>query len=121
MNIISVASPHVRREIFYQGMYDHPCTSMYQSVFLGHLHAFLRHPYVFSHAFGCGARRGAACTPRRWFRSRAGSVERALGDQSREILQKITGMLSAELEPTNTMETQHVRCFAPLLSRVATR
>ena len=80
--------------------------------FLGHLHAFLQRPCL-SRALGCGARRGLACTPRRMFRSRTGSVERALGVQSREISQEITGLLSAELELSKTMENPHVSCFAP--------
>ena len=33
---------------------------MYQCVLVLHLLAFLRHPWVFSRALGCGARRGAA-------------------------------------------------------------
>ena len=68
-------------------------------------HAFLRRPWVFSRALGCGARRGPACTPRRKFGSRAGSVARALGVQSREIWQVITGLLSADLESSKTMGT----------------
>ena len=47
---------------------------------------------------------GPVCTPRRKFGSRAGSVARALGVQSREIWQVITGLLSAELKPSKTME-----------------
>ena len=39
-----------------------------------------------SRALGCGARRGPACTPRRKFGSRAGSVARSLGVlQSRNL------------------------------------
>ena len=59
----------------------------------------------FLRALGCGARRGPACTPRCKFGSRAGSVARALGIQSREIWQAITGLLSAELEPSKRMKT----------------
>ena len=78
-----------------------------------HLHAFPRRPWVTSRALGCGVRRGPACTPRRKFGSRAGSVARALGVQSREIWQVITGSLSAELEPSKATENPHVRRFAP--------
>ena len=39
--------------------------------------------------------------------SRAGSVARALGGPNREIWQVLTGLLSAELEPSKTMENQH--------------
>ena len=60
------------------------CTDVF---FLGHLHGFLRRPWVFSHALVCGARRGPTCTPRSKFRT--GSVARALGVQSREIWQII--------------------------------
>ena len=80
-----------------------------------HLHAFLRRPCGFSRALGCGARGGPACTPRRKFGSRVDSVARALGVQSREIRQVITGSLSAKLGPSKTTENPHVRCFAPLL------
>ena len=37
-----------------------PSITMYQCVLVLHLLAFLRHPWVFSRALGCGARRGAA-------------------------------------------------------------
>ena len=47
-----------------------------------------------SRALGCGAHRRAACTPRRKYGSRPGSVARALGVQSRAIRQEITGSLS---------------------------
>ena len=77
-------------------------------VFFLHLHDFLRRPRVFSHALGCGARRGPAFTQRRKFGPREGSVARALGVQSREIGQVITGVLSAELEPSKTIENPHV-------------
>ena len=73
-----------------------------------HLRAFFRRPWVFSRALGCEARRGAACTPRRKFGSRAGSVARALGGQCREIWQVITGSLSVELTPSKKMENAHV-------------
>ena len=65
----------------------------------------------FSRALGCGARRGPACAPRRKFGSRLGSVARALGVPSREILQAITGLLSAELEPSKTMEKPTCQLF----------
>ena len=74
----------------------------------GHLHAFLERPWVFSRALGCGARRGLACKQRHKFWSRAGSAARALGVQSREIWRVITGLLSAELDPSKTIETPHV-------------
>ena len=79
------------------------------------LHAFLRPPWVFSRALGCGERRGGACTLRLKFVSRPGSVACALGVRNREISQIITGSLSAELEPSTTMENPHVSCFAPIL------
>ena len=70
-------------------------------------------------SFSCsrlrGTQGGRAGTPRRKFGSRAGSVARALGVQIREIWQVITGLLSAELEPSKTTENPHVSCFAPLL------
>ena len=78
-----------------------------------HLYAFLRRPWAFSRALGCGARRRPACTLRRKFGPRAGSVGRALGVQSREVWQVITGLLSAELrEPSREWKNS---CFAPLL------
>ena len=70
---------------------------------------FFRRPWFFSRALGYGARRGAACTPRRKFESRAGSLARTLGVQSREISQVSTGLLSAELKPSKTMENPHTR------------
>ena len=79
--------------------------------FFCHRPAFLFRPRVFSHALGCGARRGAACTPRRECGSRPGSVTRALGVQSRAIWQAITGSLSAELEPRRTMEPPYNLVF----------
>ena len=74
---------------------------------------------LFSGARGCflafsTAGQGPACTPRRKFWSRDGSVAHALGVQSREIWQVNTGLLAAELEPSKTMENQHVICFDPL-------
>ena len=47
-------------------------------------------------------------TPPRKFGSRAGSVARALGVQSHETWQVITGLLSAELEPSRTVENPHI-------------
>ena len=87
-----------------------PCT-MYQFCGCLHLHAFFRLSLVFSRALARAARRGAACTPRGKFGSRVGSVARAPGVQSREIWQLITGLLSAELEPSKTMENPHVSCL----------
>ena len=52
---------------------------------------------------------------RRQLGSRAGSVARAVGIQSREIEQVITGLLSAELEPSKAMENPHVSCESSLL------
>ena len=57
---------------------------------------------------GCGARRGPACTPRCKCGSRPGSVARALGVHSREIWQVTTGSLSAEVEPSKTIENPHI-------------
>ena len=48
---------------------------------------------VFSRALGCGARSGAASTPRRLCRSRPGPVARALDVQSHEIWQVTMGVL----------------------------
>ena len=88
------------------------CTNVY--IFLEHLHSFLRRPWVFSCALGCGARRGPACTPRRKFWSRPGSVARAVGVQSREILASNHGVAfrGAKAEQDNGKPT--VSCFAAL-------
>ena len=80
--------------------------------FVLHLHAFLRRPWVFSRALGCGARRGPDCTPRRNFGSRAGSVARTLGVQSREIWLVTTGSLSDQLEPTGPMQNLENAIFS---------
>ena len=66
------------------------------------MHAFLRRPWGFSRALGCGARKGAARTPRRKWGSRSGSVARDLGVQSREIWQGIAELLSDLLEQPGT-------------------
>ena len=79
------------------------------------LHAFLRRPWVLSRALGCGARKWPACTPRCKFGSRAGSVARALGVQSREIWQEITGLLCVELDPSKTWETYMAAVLSSLL------
>ena len=42
-------------------------------------------------------------------------MARAMGVQSREVWQVVTGSLSAEVESSKTMENPHVSCFAPLL------
>ena len=84
---------------------------MYQCDIFWHLHAFIRRPWIFSYALGCGVGRGAARTPRRKTGLRAGSVTRALGVQSREIWKVITGLISAVLEPSKTMENPHVSFF----------
>ena len=77
---------------------------MYKIYFFPEYKTFLLRPRVFSRALDCGARRGPACT-RRKFMSRPGSVARALGVQSREIWQLTTESLSTKLEPSKTMET----------------
>ena len=87
------------------------CALFFGVLFLGHLCAFLGRPWVFSRALGCGARRGPACTPRRKFGSRAGSVARAPGVQSQDIWQVIAALLSLELEPSKTMENPLVSFF----------
>ena len=52
---------------------------------------------------------GALLSTGRMFGSRAGPVARALGVQSRQIWQVLTGLLSAELlEPSKTMENPYV-------------
>ena len=93
---------------------------MYQWVFLGTSARFLQRPWIFSRALGYRARLGPACTARRKFGSRTGFVARALGVQSREIWQVITGSLSAEIEPSTTIGNQHVSCFFPLLQKLFT-
>ena len=45
-------------------------------------------------------------------RPRPGSVARALGVQTRQIWQVVTGSLSAELEPSKITENPHIGCFA---------
>ena len=60
---------------------------------------------VCSRALGWRAPWGAACTPRFMYESRAGSVARAPGVQSRETGQVTTGSLSDQLEPTSHMQT----------------
>ena len=45
------------------------------------------------------------------FWSRAGCVARALGVQSREIWQVITGLLSVEIEPSKATENPRVSFF----------
>ena len=85
--------------VYHYGMYY----CMYNCVFVLHWHAFLRRPWVFPRALGGGARQGAACTPRPKFGPPGDSVARALGVLSREIWLVITGVLSAELEPSKLM------------------
>ena len=70
-------------------------TSMNRTFFLAHGQAFLLRPRACPRVLGCGARRGAACTPRRKFGPRPGSVARAPGPQSRASWQAITGSHSA--------------------------
>ena len=77
---------------------------MYKIYFFPEYKTFLLRPRVFSRALDCGARRGPACT-RRKFMSRPGSVARALGVQSRETWQVIAGLVSDQLEPTRPMQT----------------
>ena len=86
-------------------------TSMNRTFFLAHGQAFLLRPRACPRVLGCGARRGAACTPRRKFGPRPGSVARAPGPQSRASWQAITGSLSAEPEPTRPMENPKVSFF----------
>ena len=74
-------------------------------IIFAHCHAFLFRPRIFSRALGCWAHRGSACTQRRKFGPRLGSVARALGIQSRGGLALVAGSLSAEPEPTRHMET----------------
>ena len=78
---------------------DDLCTSAFFFLFL---------PRVFSRALGCGAPRGLACTLRcksgPWPRSMA----RALGVQSRENWQVVTGRHSEHLESMR-MQTQMVK------------
>ena len=45
-------------------------------------------------------------------------MARALGVQSREIWPVITGLLSAELEPSKKMENPHVSCFAAMPKKI---
>ena len=84
-----------------------PRGTLYEYVwiaFFAHCPAFHFWPRVFSRALGCGERRGAACTQRHKCGSRPGSVARAPGVQSRASWQVIMGSLSAEPEPSMTME-----------------
>ena len=93
--------------------------TVYKRVCFGRLHAFLRRPWVFPRALSCRAHKGPACTPRRKFGSRAGSVSRALGVRSREIWQVIAESLSAELEPEQNNGKIHIffRIFFALSSQ----
>ena len=45
----------------HRGSYILLCTNV--CLLFGHLHSFLRRPWVFSLHLGCGGRRGPACTP----------------------------------------------------------
>ena len=80
---------------------DFTSPTLCANVFFWTFARFSPAPAGFSRTLGCGARRGPACTPRRKFGSRAGSVARTLGVQSRETWRVITGLLSAELKPNN--------------------
>ena len=75
----------------------------FSSCFKFNLHAFLRRPWVFSGALGCGARRGPACTPRHKFVPRAAPVTRALDVPTREIWQRHHRVA----EPRKTVEYPH--------------
>ena len=86
------------------------CTNVF--LFL-YLHAFLRRPWVCSRASAAGHVGGPSVHGE--FGSRAGSVARALGAQSRKIWQVITGSLSAGLEPSKTTKNPHVSRFGLLL------
>ena len=92
---------------------------IYIYIFFPEYETFLFRSTVFSRALGCGARIGPVCTRRCKCGSRPGSVTRALGVQSSEIWQVSTGSLSAELEPSKTMENPHFKMIfwfcAPLL------
>ena len=57
---------------------------------------FLLLPWAVTRSLGCGSRRGPACTPRRKYGSRPGTVAHALGVQSRAIWQAMTGSLSGQ-------------------------
>ena len=85
---------------------------MYEIDFFAGYKTFLFQPRVFSRALGCGARRGAACTPRRKCRPRPDPVTCALGVQSCAIWRVIAGSLSAELGPTKPIETPKMCFFA---------
>ena len=78
----------------------------------GHLHAFLRRPWVISRALGCGARRGARLytTAQVWVQ---GGLRGACSghSKSRNLANVITGLLSAELEPIKTMENPLCQLF----------
>ena len=78
-------------------------------LFFAEYKTFLFRLRVFSHALGCEARRGGACTPRCKRVSRPGSVARAMGVQSREIWQVTTGSHSAK------WKTQFLFCFVCVL------
>ena len=68
------------------------------------LHALLGRPRVISRALGCGARRGAACTPRRKCWSRAGSVARSWCSKSRDPANNHRIAFRLD-EPRRTIET----------------
>ena len=75
------------------------------------MHARLGGPRVVSRALGCGARRRAACTPRRRCWSRPGSVACALSVQSRAIRQVITGSFSASRNLAGQWKPHNVSFF----------
>ena len=88
--------------------------SIPNALFFAHLHVLLGQPKVASRTFGCGARKGSECTPRRRCGSPPDSVARILGVQRRAIWQVITGSLSASPSLTGQWQSHIKDCF-PLL------
>ena len=81
-----------------------PCITMYEMNLLW-TSAFFAPPHgVFSRALGLG-RQGTRLNPGCKFRSRPGSMARALGVQSREIWEITTGRHSEHVEPCRPMQT----------------
>ena len=94
-----------------------PCINFFFC--FGHWHTFLRRPWAFSRALGCGARRGARLytTTQVWV---PGGLRGACSRRSMSRnLQVIAGSLSAELGPSKSMPNPHVSFFA--LTNHATR
>ena len=78
--------------------------------FFGHLPAFLRRRRSFLALSAAGHAGGAACILRCKCRCRPGSVARALGVQSHEIV--IAGLLSDQLEPTAFMQNSKMSFYS---------